>query len=110
VLGLVGVIVMAKILEALAPSFGGPRDGDAALKLAAFYPTAAWVSGAAVIIPILGGLVAFAGAIYSLYTLYRGVPIVMRVPQERALMFTLAVIGVAIAVFLAVWLIKSIFI
>ena len=35
VLGLVGVIVMAKILEALAPSFGGPRDGDAALKLAA---------------------------------------------------------------------------
>ena len=34
----------------------------------------------------------------------------MRVPQERALMFTLAVIGVAIAVYLAVWLIRSIFI
>lgn len=110
VLSLVGVIVMAKIIEALAPSFGGPQDGDAALKLAAFYPTAAWVAGGATIIPILGGLVALAGAIYSLYTLYRGVPIVMRVPQERALMFTLAVIGVAIAVYLAVWLIKSIFI
>jgi hypothetical protein len=110
VLALIGVIVMAKIIEALAPSFGGPQDADAALKLAAFYPTAAWVAGGAIIIPILGGLVALAGAIYALYTLYRGVPIVMRVPQEKALTFTLAVIGVAILVYLAVWLLKSIFI
>jgi len=109
-LALLGVIVMAKIVEALAPSFGGPQDGQAALKLAAFYPTAAWVAGGAVIIPVLGGLVALAGALYALYTLYRGVPIVMRVPQEKALVFTLAVIGVAIAVFIGIHVIKGIFI
>lgn len=109
-LALLGVIVMAKIIEALAPSFGGPQDGQAALKLAAFYPTAAWVAGGAVIIPVLGGLVALAGALYALYTLYRGVPIVMRVPQEKALVFTLAVIGVAIAVLIGIHVIKGIFI
>jgi len=109
-LALLGVIVMAKIIEALAPSFGGPQDGQAALKLAAFYPTAAWVAGGAVIIPVLGGLVALAGALYALYTLYRGVPIVMRVPQEKALVFTLAVIGVAIAMLIGIHVIKGIFI
>lgn len=102
VLSLVGVIVTAKIVEILAPKFGGPSDADAALKLAAFAPTVAWVSGAAIIVPILGGLVALAGAFYALYTLYIGVPIVMRVPQERALTFTLSVIGVAILVNIAV--------
>ncbi|MBR0648318.1 YIP1 family protein [Roseomonas terrae] len=110
ILSLVGVIVTAKIVEILAPKFGGPADADAALKLAAFAPTAAWVAGAAIIIPILGGLVALVGAIYALYTLYLGVPIVMRVPQEKALTFTLAVIAVAIVVNLAVRLLTGIFI
>lgn len=101
ILSVASVFVTAKIIEILAPKFGGPQDADAALKLAGFAPTAAWVTGAAVIVPILGGLVALAGAIYSLYTLYLGVPTVMRVPQEKALTFTLAVIGVAIVVNIA---------
>ncbi len=82
VLSVVAVFVMAKIIEILAPNFGGPQDPDAALKLAAFSPTAAWVSGAAMIVPVLGWLVALIGALYSLYTLYLGVPIVCGVPQE----------------------------
>jgi hypothetical protein len=98
------------VVEILAPKFGGPTDADAALKLAAFAPTVAWVSGAAIIVPILGALVALAGAFYALYTLYLGVPIVMRVPQERAFTFTLAVIGVAILVNLAVRLLTGIFV
>jgi hypothetical protein len=101
-LTLVGVVVHAKIVEILAPQFGGPQDADAALKLAVFAPTAAWLAGGLIIIPILGPLAALVGAFYALYTLYLGVPIVMRVPQERALTFTLAVIGVAIVVNIAV--------
>lgn len=110
VLTLVGVFVSAKIIEILAPKFGGPQDADAALKLAAFSPTVAWVAGGALILPILGGIVALAGAFYALYTLYIGVPIVMRVPQEKALTFTLAVIGVAIVVNIAVRLMTGIFV
>lgn len=110
ILSVAGVFVTAKIIEILAPNFGGPQDGDAALKLAAFAPTAAWVAGAAIIIPVLGGLVALAGALYALYTLYIGVPTVMRVPQEKALTFTLAVIGVAIVVNIAVRLLTGVFV
>ncbi|MEO3471008.1 Yip1 family protein [Roseomonas sp. CAU 1739] len=108
ILSLVSVFVTAKIIEILAPNFGGPQDADAALKLAAFSPTAAWVAGAAIIVPILGWLVALIGGFYALYTLYLGVPIVMRVPQEKALTFTLAVIGVAIVVNIAVRLLTGI--
>lgn len=110
VMTLIGVFVNAKIVEILAPKFGGPQDADAALKLAVFAPTVAWVAGAALIIPILGGIVALAGGIYSLYALYLGVPIVMRVPQERALTFTLAVIGVAIVVNIAARILTGAFI
>lgn len=110
ILSLVAVFVTAKIIEILAPNFGGPQDADAALKLAAFSPTAAWVAGAFVIVPILGWLVALIGGLYSLYTLYLGVPIVMRVPQDKAVVFTLAVIGVAILVNIAVRLLTGIFI
>lgn len=110
ILSLVGVFVTAKIIEILAPKFGGQPDGDAALKLAAFAPTVAWVAGAAIIVPILGGIVALAGAIYALYTLYLGVPIIMRVPQEKALTFTLAVIGVAIVVNIAARVLTGIFV
>ena len=110
ILSVVGVFVMAKIVEILAPKFGGPQDADAALKLAVFSPTVAWVAGAAIIIPILGGIVALVGGLYALYTLYLGVPIVMRVPQEKALTFTLAVIGVAIVVNIAVRLLTGVFI
>ncbi|MBR0659118.1 YIP1 family protein [Neoroseomonas oryzicola] len=110
ILSVVGVFVIAKIIEILAPKFGGPQDPDAALKLAVFSPTVAWVSGAAIIIPILGSIVALVGGLYSLYTLYLGVPTVMRVPQEKALTFTLAVIGVAIVVNIAVRILTGVFI
>ena len=121
VLSLVSVFVTAKIIEVLAPSFGGPQDADAALKLAAFAPTAFWVASAAKLIGIvafvpilgpllafLGGLVAFIGGLYTLYTLFLGVPIVMRVPQDKALVFTLAVIGVTIVVYLVAGLLTAI--
>jgi len=110
ILSLVAVFVTAKIIEILAPNFGGPQDADAALKLAAFAPTAAWVSGAFLIVPVLGWLVALIGGFYALYTLYLGVPLVMRVPQEKAAGFTLAVIGVAILVNIAVRLLTGILI
>jgi hypothetical protein len=101
VLTLVGVVVNAKIIELLAPKFGIPADAAAALKLAVFAPTVVWVAGGLIIIPLLGPMVALAATFYALYTLYLGVPIVVRVPQDKALTFTLAVIGVAIVVNIA---------
>lgn len=98
VLALVGIFVLAKIVEMLAPRFGGPADPAAALKLAAYAPTASWVGGAFMIIPWIGWIPALAGGLYSLFLFYIGTPTVMRIPQGRVMGFALSVVLVAVLV------------
>jgi hypothetical protein len=101
VLGLVGVYVMAMIINALAPTFSSTQDQLKAFKVAAYYPTAAWVAGILAIIPILGLLVLIA-AIYSLYTLYLGLPKLMRTPPEKVVGYFVVTLIVAIVVFVVI--------
>ena len=95
-LTLVGIFVLAKIIEALAPRFGGPADANAAMKLAAYAPTASWVGGAFMIIPWIGWIPALAGGLYSLFLFYVGTPTVMRIPRERVMGFALSVVLLAV--------------
>lgn len=110
VLGLVGVFVLAKVIQFLAPRFDAPEDELAAMKLAVYAPTAAWVAGVFLVLPLsVFGLIAALGGLYSLYLFYVGVPIVTRVPQERTVLFILAVIVCAIVINLIVGLIAGLF-
>ncbi len=95
-LGLAGVWLLGKIIQALAPRFEGSRDEVAAMKLAVYSPTASWLAGIFAILPPLSFLSLL--GLYSLYIFYRGVPVVAGVPQDRALGFTLAVILCALVV------------
>lgn len=101
ILGLAAVYVMGLIIDALAPSFGGTKDSLKAFKVAAYYPTAAWVAGVLYIIPLLGLLVLIA-AIYSLYTLFLGLPKLMKVPDDKAVGYFVVTLLVAIVVFVIV--------
>jgi Yip1-like protein len=94
-LSLAMVYVLALIIDALAPSFGGEKGFLQALKVAAFAPTASWVAGVFTIIPVLG-ILALVGSIYSLYLLYLGLPMLMRAPEDKAVPYTVVVILVAI--------------
>ncbi len=96
-LALVMVYVMALIADALAPKFGGQKNTMSALKLIAFSGTAAMVGGVFAIIPALGILTLIAG-LYSLYLLYLGVPVLMKVPQEKALPYTVVLVVCAIVI------------
>ncbi len=97
---LAGVYVFALIIEALAPRFSGEKDRVAAFKLAAYSATASWLAGVFYLLPFLHVLAVL--GLYSLYLLYTGVPVVMRVPQERALAFTGALIAVGLVLGLIV--------
>ena len=98
-LALGGVWVMSLIIDALAPTFGGTKDPLKALKLAAYYPTALWIACAALVVPILGGLVALAGLVYSLYLLYLGLPVLMKNPNDKTAPYFIVLLLVAIVVF-----------
>lgn len=102
VLALVGVFVMALIIDALAPTFSAQKDRTQALKTVAYSYTAAWVAGIAMIVPGIGWLIALAGGIYSIYLLYVGLPHTMKVPQEKAAGYTAVAIIVAIVLYFIV--------
>jgi hypothetical protein len=100
VLSLVACYVLALIIDALAPSFGGTKNSLQALKVAAYSSTAAWVAGIFAIVPALGILTLL--GLYSLYLLYLGLPVLMKAPQEKAVGYTVVVVICAIVLFVVV--------
>jgi hypothetical protein len=98
-LALAMVYVLALIINALAPTFAGKQNLNQALKVAAYSMTAAWVAGVFSLIPMLG-ILGLLGGLYSLYLLYLGLPVLMKVPQEKALAYTAVVIlcGIGLSV------------
>jgi hypothetical protein len=96
VVSLLGVYVLAVIIEALAPNFAGEANRIQALKVAGYAYTASWIAGCAQILPGLYGLVALAGAIYSAYLLYLGLPSTMKVLPERAGGYTAVTVIIAL--------------
>lgn len=88
--------VMALIIDALAPTFGGQKNQVQALKTAAYSYTASWVASVAQIVPWVGFLAVIAGGIYGIYLMYLGLPQTMKSPPERAGGYTAVVIISAI--------------
>lgn len=84
-LALAAVHLLALVANALAPRFGGRRDGVAAFKLAAYSSTAAWLARIFLIVPSPWAAVAgLLVSLYSFYLLHVGLPRVMHVPEARA--------------------------
>ncbi len=73
---LIGVMMLAVVMNAFAPPFGATRNQVQALKVAAYSGTAAWVAGIFLVFPPFAPL-AFLAGIYGLYLLYLGLPKLM---------------------------------
>jgi hypothetical protein len=94
---LVAVYVLALIIDALAPNFGGTRNQLQALKLAAYSSTASWLAGIFLLLPGLRTLSIL--GLYSLVLLYLGLPVMMKSPPEKSLGYTVVAIVAAIILF-----------
>ncbi|WOB08308.1 Yip1 family protein [Piscinibacter gummiphilus] len=91
VLSLVMVFVIALIVDALAPNFGGTKSQINALKLVAYGATAGFVGGIFGLIPSLSVLGLLA-ALYSIYLVYTGLPVLMKCPPGKAAGYTAVVV------------------
>ena len=80
-MSLLGVFLLGRIINALAPNFGGTANKVQAMKLAVYSWTAAWLAGVFGLIPMLG-ILAILG-LYSFYLLFVGLPILMKVPEDK---------------------------
>lgn len=104
-LSLVMVYVLALVIDAMAPSFGGEKSFMQAFKVAAFAPTAAWLAGVFNILPALS-ILSLLG-LYSLYLLFTGLAPVMKTPEDKAIPYTVVVIIAAIVLNVIVALIAN---
>lgn len=96
-LTLVSVFVMAYVIDFLAGTFDGQRNLDNAMRVSAYAPTAAWVAGVFNLIPFLG-ILSILG-LYSLYLLHTGIVALMRPPESKAVIYTIAAIVCVIVIY-----------
>lgn len=89
-----GIFLMALVINALAPTFGSRQDMGQAQKLAAYSATAGLLAGVFAIIPALAilGLL----GLYSLVLLFVGLPRMMGTPSDKRLGYFLTIIVVCI--------------
>ncbi len=93
---LIGIFLLALLVDYLAPRFGGQRDRVKALKIAVYSATAGWLAGIFGLIPALSFLSIL--GLYSLYLLYTGLPFLMKVPADKAGVYTVVIVAVGAVV------------
>jgi uncharacterized membrane protein len=109
VLSLVGIYVVAQIIDALAPSFGSQKNLINAMKVAVYSYTPSWVAGILLIIPALSPITLLV-SLYSLYLFYLGLPELMDTPKDKAMGYFVVSIVVSILVFIIIGVLsRSIF-
>ncbi len=106
VLSLVGLYVVAQIIDALAPSFGSQKNLVNAFKVAVFSWTPSWIAGILIIIPAFSPIAVLI-SLYSLYIFYLGLPILMDTPKDKALPYFVAAILLSIVIFILIGTVSS---
>jgi hypothetical protein len=99
------VYIVALLADLLAPTFQGQKNSENALKLVVYSYTPAWLAGVFLLIPSLGFLAIL--GLYGLYLLWIGIPPLMKAPQEKSIVYTLAIIVCAIVIGLIVGLVQA---
>jgi len=89
------VLVLAVVIDVLAPMFGGRRDFSSAFKLAVYSYTPVWLAGIFLLAPGLRFL-GLSGC-YGAYILWLGLPVLMKSPAQRTPAFAAAIVACACA-------------
>ena len=89
-----GAFALAYLIFWMAHTFGARANFSHSIELATYAATPLFMTGLALLIPKLVVVMAvgLVGLAYSTYLLYCGIPIVMRIPQERSFIYAVSVI------------------
>ena len=88
---LAALYVVALIINSLAPKFASQKRLINAFKLVTYSWTPSWVAGPLLLVPSLAWLSKLV-ALYGLYLLYLGLPIMMDTPREKVGLYFLTAI------------------
>jgi len=99
------IYVVALIVDALAPTFGGRKNFESALKVTVYSYTPSWLCGIFMLVPGLRFLTIL--GLYGLYLLWLGLPPLMKSPQEKSLGYAAAIVVCAIVIGVILGMIQS---
>lgn len=91
ILSLVMTFAMGWLTSALAPTFGGHSNLVQGLKLAVFGATPMMLAGVFNVLPALS-IIGLLVALYSLYVMYLGLPVLMKNPKEKTIVYMVVLI------------------
>jgi hypothetical protein len=91
ILSLVMTFGMGWLTSALAPTFGGQSNLVQGLKLAVFGGTPMMLAGVFNVLPALS-IIGLLVALYSLYVMYLGLPVLMKNPKEKTIVYMVVLI------------------
>lgn len=99
---LVGVFALGWMIDWMASTYGAKSEVDKSngIALAAYAATPLFLAGFALLYPVpwFNALVFLAAAAYAGYLIYDGLPIVMGIPKEQAIVYAGAVLTVALVI------------
>ena len=107
VLTLVIVYIAAFATDWLAPRFGGQKNFDNALRLSVYCNTPYCLASVFLLVPFLKFLIVL--GLYGLYLFYRGAPILMKCPRNRAALYAAAVFAIVFIVALPLGSVQTLF-
>jgi len=89
------VLILALVIDLLAPVFGGRKEFDSALKLAVYSYTPVWLAGIFLLLPGLRFLILL--GFYGAYVLMLGLPRLMKSPAQKSYGYAVVVVVCACA-------------
>ena len=106
---LIGAYVTGLAVDHLAPNFSSNRSLVNAFKVVVYGITPILVAGALAMLPGLGELAVLAGAVYSLYLLYLGLPVLMGTPEEKVVSYMIVAFMACMIVYFVLGSIFAVF-
>jgi len=96
-LALGGVYLAALIIDKLAPNFESQPNFHQAFKLVAYASTASWLAGIFNVLPPLSWAAIL--GLYSIYLFYLGLPVMMKTPQDKVVVYMIVSAVVIIVIY-----------
>lgn len=95
---LVGIYIIGRFIDFFAATYGVKDAQGKGVTLAAYTASPLFILGVIAVYPVLwvNMLVGLVAVAYAVYLLYEGLPILMKIPEDRGFMFASSVLTVGL--------------
>ena len=96
---IIGVYLLAWVIDSLAPSFNSQKNFGRSLQLAVYSATPQWIAGILLLFSVTASVLIMLIGLYAIYLLAVGMPVLKGTPQEKVVGYValtiIAMIGIS---------------